>query len=222
MSKKTGDISVNTLEELVKTHGDGIVTGYVRFKKIKKCKGYKDAGNKAAVRLSKIKGGRLISENEYAAVIRFRWIILLLLLLLTVLLFFLLKTKIKAKIREEETTGILETIEETITKPEQDDKVFIPETMDIPGFSDITVSSDSKNIVLYNPMNNKCMLGYRIISGSVCIYESGMIMPGEFETADIYNSLNKGVYRIKILTTGYTSDGKELNSVSQSVILKVE
>lgn len=218
MSKKTGDISVDTLEELVKTHGDGIVTGYVRFKKIKRCKGYKDAGNKAAVRLSKIKGGRLISGNEYAAVIRFRWIILLFLLMLTVLLFCLWKTKPKAKVREEATSGIVETIQET----EQEDAGFVPETMDIPGFSDMTVSPDSENIVLYNPMNNGCMLGYRIISGSAYIYESGMIKPGEFETADIYNRLNKGVYRIKILTTGYTIDGEELNSVSQSVILKVE
>lgn len=218
MSKKTSDISVDTLEELVKTNGDGIVTGYVRFKKIKACKGYKDARDKAAVRLSKVKGGRLISENEYAAVICFRWIIFIILLALIFISFFLWNTKTKAKVREEETTGIVETIAES--KPEESN--FVPDTMDIPGFSDITVSSDSKNVLLYNPMNNKCMLGYQILSGSACIYESNMIMPGEFEAADIYNKLIKGVYRIKILTTGYTMQGESLNSVSQSVILKVE
>lgn len=222
MSKKTGDISVDTLEELVKTHGDGIVTGYVRFKKIKSCKGYKDAGNKAAVRLSKIKGGRRISGNEYAAVIRFRWIIILLFFLLLSLLFLFFRIKTKAKIREEETTGIVETIAETVIQTEADTEIFIPDTMDIPGFSDISVSSENQNIVLYNPKDNKCMLGYRITSGSLCIYESEKIMPGKIETADIYNSLDKGIYRVKILTTGYTLDGKELNSVSQSVIIYVE
>ena len=46
---ETNDISVDALEEIVRTGGDELVTGFVRFKKVHKCNGYKDAGHKAAV-----------------------------------------------------------------------------------------------------------------------------------------------------------------------------
>ena len=81
MAKKNNDISVDTLKELVKTHGDGIVTGYVRFKKVKDCKGYKDAEDKASLKLSHIVGGRLLPGNRYAAVIRFKAIFFILLVI---------------------------------------------------------------------------------------------------------------------------------------------
>lgn len=218
MSKTTRDISVDTLEEIVKTHGDGVVVGYVRFKKVKECMGYKDARNKAAVRLSKVKGGRLVDGNEYAAVIRFRWIFLLLFIGLLLFFFWLWKMKPKAQIREEVTTGEYETIIES--EPETSE--FIPETMDIPGYSDLLVSDREPAIILYNPVSNKCQLGYRIISGNICIYESEKLQPGETANANIYRNLTKGVYRVKIITTGYGMDGSELNSVCQTVILKVE
>ena len=62
---ETNDISVDALEEIVRTGGDELVTGFVRFKKVHKCNGYKDAGHKAAVRFSKITGGRILENNKY-------------------------------------------------------------------------------------------------------------------------------------------------------------
>ena len=65
------------MEKLVKASGDECVAGYVRFKKIKACAGYKKACNKAAMHLAVIKGGRPMGNNLYAAVVRFRLIVFL-------------------------------------------------------------------------------------------------------------------------------------------------
>ena len=35
--------------------------------------------------------------------------------------------------------------------------------------------------------------------------------------ADIFNGLVKGVYSVEIITTGYTEEAKELNSVRQNI-----
>lgn len=43
------------LEKVVKASGDECVTGYVRFRRIKKCEGYGKAKKRAARHLSKIK-----------------------------------------------------------------------------------------------------------------------------------------------------------------------
>lgn len=217
MAKKAGDISVDTLEELVRTNGDGIVIGYVRFKNIKKCTGYKDAKDKAFMRLSRIKGGRRISENEYAAIIRFRWIILVFFLAIFLLFFGIFKNVTKAKVRPYVPELPMETIETTSDNA----TLFIPETMDIPGFSDLTLDEDEK-IMVYNPNRNKCFLSYRFYVGDRCIFESECIKPGEVREADIRKILIKGVYRIKIVTTGHGLNGETLNSVCQEIIATID
>lgn len=218
MANRSSDISVNTLEELVKTHGDKIVTGFVRFKKVKKCKGYDSARDAALIRFSKISGGRMIGENEYAAVISLRWLLLFILLILALLIWGLLKIKPKAQIRDPETTGIIETIAEYETDTEE----TRPDTMDIPGFCDMHLSEENREIVLYNPQSNNCKLLYQFIVGDNCFYKSSMLKPGDMTFANIYDSLHRGVYRMEIVTTGIGDNEEQLNSVSQTIILKVE
>lgn len=66
---------------------------------------------------------------------------------------------------------------------------FIPDTMDVPGFSDITLTDEYKNIILYNPSSNHCMLKYTINSDGICLYESGYLHPGDVVEADILTDL---------------------------------
>lgn len=228
MNKKSGDISVNTLEELVKTHGNQIVTGYVRFKKIRSCNGFDDARDKAAVRLSKVTGGRKLENETYAAVISFRWIIFLCFLLLAFFLVGLWKARVKAlerkpaitETREVETeTNPIETIEE-IT--EEESRGNYSETMDVQGFRDISLNENLKKITLFNPENNKCSLGYKMYIGNNCIYTLEGLAPGESEAANLYDLLPKGIYGIKIITTGYDLSGNRLNSVSQTIKVTIE
>lgn len=213
---ETNDISVDALEEIVRTGGDELVTGFVRFKKIHKCKGYKDAGHKAAIRFSKITGGRILGNGRYAAVIRFRWIILLLLLALVALLFGIWRITGHAeeKAAEKIVPATIDVLPSTDNRGD-----FVPDTMDIPGFSDITLTDEYKNIILYNPSTNHYMLKYTILADEVCLYESEYLQPGEVEEADIFNKLVRGIYNVWIITTGYAEEAEELNSVRQDIII---
>lgn len=213
---ETNDISVDALEEIVRTGGDELVTGFVRFKKIHKCKGYKDAGHKAAIRFSKIMGGRILGNGRYAAVIRFRWIILLLLLALVALLFGIWRITGHAeeKAAEKIVPATIDVLPSTDNRGD-----FVPDTMDIPGFSDITLTDEYKNIILYNPSTNHYMLKYTILADEVCLYESEYLQPGEVEEADIFNKLVRGIYNVRIITTGYAEEAEELNSVRQDIII---
>ncbi len=213
---ETNDISVDALEEIVRTGGDELVTGFVRFKKVHKCKGYKDAGHKAAIRFSKITGGRILGNGRYAAVIRFRWIILLLLLALVALLFGIWRITGHAeeKAAEKIVPATIDVLPSTDNRGD-----FVPDTMDIPGFSDITLTDEYKNIILYNPSSNHYMLKYAILADEVSLYESGYLQPGEVEEADIFNKLVRGIYNVRIITTGYAEEAEELNSVRQDIII---
>ncbi len=204
MAKKNNDISVDTLKELVKTHGDGIVTGYVRFKKVKDCKGYKDAEDKASLKLSHIVGGRLLPGNRYAAVIRFKAIFFILLFLCMLPMMTLWKNDSKAKTKEPVSV---------VTEA--------GDTMDIPGYGDIALYRESEGVLLFNPKDNTCGLVFCIFSGDKKVYESKRVMPGKEVWADIYEEFDTGVYEIEIITTGVTEEGEYLNSVRQTIKLKI-
>lgn len=204
MAKKNNDISVDTLKELVKTHGDGIVTGYVRFKKVKDCKGYKDAEDKASLKLSHIVGGRLLPGNRYAAVIRFKAIFFILLFLCMLPMMTLWKNDSKAK-NKEPVPVVTEA----------------GDTMDIPGYGDIALYREGEGVLLFNPKGNPCGLVFCIFSGDKKVYESKRVMPGKEVWADIYEEFDTGVYEIEIITTGVTEEGEYLNSVRQTIKLKI-
>lgn len=204
MAKKNNDISVDTLKELVKTHGDGIVTGYVRFKKVKDCKGYKDAEDKASLKLSHIVGGRLLPGNRYAAVIRFKAIFFILLFLCMLPMMTLWNNDSKAKTKEPVPVA-----------------TDVSDTMDIPGYGDISLYRESEGVLLFNPKDNPCGLVFCIFSGDKKVYESQRVMPGKEVWADIYEEFDAGVYEIEIITTGVTEEGEYLNSVRQTIKLKI-
>lgn len=216
MRDKTNDISLKTLEEVVKTNGDEVVCGIVRFKKVKECAGYKKAKEMASDRFSKIKGGRIIADNRYAAVIRFRWFVFLVLFLLAGLAFFLIsRNSTKAEVRP---VGEYETV----TQPEAVFDKIEPGMMDIPGFGDITLSEGREEIVIYNPPENVCGLKYTFSIGNNVLFESDIIRPGQERVVNFRAQLIKAAYRLTILTTGYDKDGTRLNSVVQNVILTVK
>ena len=205
MAKKN-DISADTLKELVKTHGDGLVTGYVRYKKVKACNGFKDAEDKASIKLSHIVAGRRLENNRYAAVIRFKAIFFVILFLCMLPVATLWRRDIPANVRESETSSIPVNLN----------------TMDIPGYSDISMSKNSDGIILFNPENNPCGLEFYIYSGDKLVFKSGVLVPGKEERADIYNKFEPGIYEIQIITVGVTEDNEKLNSVSQIIKLEIK
>ena len=219
--KKSSDISVTILEQLVKTHGDGIVVAYVRYRKLKACKGYKEACKKAGL-FSKIKGGRRLEGGKYAVIVKFRAIVFLIIPAILLLISGIRRMATRAENREPETGNAIEVIEPIEDTGVCDEKEYEILYMDIPGYSDMVLNDVCREIILYNPENNPCNLGFAIRIGETTVYESERLAPGRITEADFYDRLKRGIYEMQIITTGYTETGEELNSVCQNIILTIE
>ena len=224
------DISLRTLESLVKTIGDECVTGFVRFKKIRKCNGYKDAGCLAAKRLSKIKGGRIIGPEQYAAVIRFRWFVFIIpitVVLIGILLYSIMPSALERSATEKDYPDDIITIAETIEPesviPDIQENEFRDLYISVPGFSDIYMNDEYHSLKLYNPAANQCLMMYEIYVGDEYVADTDMLSPGGMTEVDFYDRLVTGSYRLKIMARAFALDKTtEFNSVVQEIKLSVK
>lgn len=209
------------LEKLVESSGDDIVEGIVRYRKVKECKGYKEAKKKACFRISGITGGRILETGGYAAVISYRWIFIvipLVILLLLLGLFYSISTRGREQ-QQVETEYYIEP-ESTIYIAGENNKDVL--YIDIPGFSDIEMTSDNHMLSFYNPSENECVLQYYIYVQDILVKTTDYIAQGEEELVDIYEMLGKGIHRMKIITKGFSEDKEtEYNSVLQEIELTV-
>lgn len=220
MAKKSSDVSVKTLEQVVKTQGDSIVTGYVRFNRVKKCNGYNESRKKANWRLSKIVGGRRLENGQFCSVISFRWIILLIIFLVFFIVFLLWRFNANAKVIDPQAETIVIPTESVVET--HDEETVTLDTMDIPGFSDITLTEDNDSLLIYNPSKNKYNLKYLFMAGDVEIFSSEEIEPGDIEAVELRKTLAQGVYRITIYITGVSDNGIEMNSVCQEILITIK
>lgn len=204
------------LEKVVEASGDGCVSGFVRFRRIKKCNGFKKAKNMAAYRLSKITGGRPVGNNQYAAVVRFRAIIFIFPVIAALIIFVTISNRTNAVeriVKEEETTV---TIQET----EAGD--FNNMYIRVPGLTQCTVTKESPCIVVYNPKDNNCSMMYFFYNKDKLITQSAMLEAGEVMEVNLYNELSAGNYDINVITKSFSNDkDQEFNSVSQIMELLV-
>lgn len=217
------DISADMLKKLVKASGDGCVTGYVRFRRIKECKGYEQASKKAARHLSVIKAGRPVGDNRYAAVVRFRLIVYLIpavLLMLGALFFISRRSDVGAL--EIETTSAGRILPDS-TVPEIDmESMYAGLYISVPGFSDMVWEDDTHGLAVYNPADNQCVMQYKVRAAGEIIAESGRLNPGEREKIDLTGRLGPGVYELEIIADSCSlDDGTQFNSVYQQVTLTV-
>lgn len=223
--KQNRDISSDSLKKLVKSSGDECVAGYVRFKKIKPCAGYKKACRMAWAHLSKIKGGRPMENNLYAAVVRFRIIVFLIPLLLMFMagmIFIIKQTKVKAI---EIPTDIQEGIiipKEVVTEADWQNSSYAGLYISVPGYSDCTWDSLEHSLLVYNPDGNECVMTYQVYVGGEQAAQSGLLFAGETEILDFYGKLTSGIYDMEIISKSYSTDLEtEFNSMYQKVQLAV-
>ncbi len=219
IAQTTKDISIDMLKKLIKVSGDKIVTGYVRFKKIKPCKGYKEAKKKALWHLSRVYKARPNEDGSYAAVIRFNWIFIIIPLLVFLIFINIMMQRPKAKIREEIQTpfyidpeSVIEDYSNNITE------LYI----NVPGFSDINMDESNHIMSLYNPEENEAILQYEIYIQNQLVESTEGILPGMDVEINFYERLSKGMYKMKIITKACSLNGEtEYNSVSQTIQLTV-
>ena len=198
------------------------MTGYVRFRKIKPCKGYKDAENKAALRLSKITAGRLLENGKYAAVVRFRLLPFLIPAAAFLLVLGILKgITADAMVREEETSEyIFEPEPEPVTE-RGTENIYAGLYISVPGYTDCVLSEGQRGLSLFNPPENECLLQYSIYIRDSLVASTGLLEAGEYGSVDFYDRLAPGRYTAELIAKAYSRDGKtEFNSVSQQITLQ--
>ena len=223
--RENRDISADTLRKLVKNKGDECVSGFVRFKKVKSCKGFKDAEDKASVRLSKIHAGRPLEDGSYAAVIRFRLIVWLipLIILLALIIGFMIRSSMAGAMEIEtesqtEYHRVLPIPDITEPAPAYSENRYAGLYINVPGYSDSTIDGRNRGIMAYNPEGNRCVMKYEFYDNEKVIAQSGILSAGMAEYIDIYDILSDGESPVTIVARAYSEDGKtEFNPVQQTV-----
>ena len=215
---KTKYISKDDLEKIVKTHGDKIVVGYRRFKKVKMVDGYKKVEEIVSSHLSVITKAYRLENGGYVAVVRFQvWPILILLVLIG-MIFLALQTPFKADIKEPEPfiDPEIPTIKEVETG------VYEGKFISVPGYVREEVSSKYMSLEVRNPEINDCVIVYELYYDNLLIGSSGDIYPGNKGEIMICEKLAYGIYDMRLIARGYSLDKKEqYNCVSQKLELIV-
>lgn len=214
------EISADKLKKIVKLAGDGCVTGYTRFKKVKPILGYKKAQDWADRHLSRIDKARINEDGTYVVVMRFEWVWLLIPIVMLALLAFLLVHNAKAMEPIPTTDSEIEvsnTMEQVTHSESSNDYISIP------GYTDLTISEEFQRLIVYNPTDNDCRLVYKAYVEDRCLWETRALDAGEDEEVDIYNNMQSGQYTIKLVAEAYAvPNNAKLNSVSQTINVKVE
>ena len=213
---KTEYISKEDLERIVKTHGDKIVVGYRRFKKVKKVSGYKKLEEIVSNHLSVITKAYLQEKEGYVAVVRFQIWPFLIFLILIGLIFIALQKPFKANIKEPEPfiDPEIPTIKEVETG------TYEGKFISVPGYVKEEISSKYMELEVRNPEINDCIIVYELYYKNVLIGSSGDIYPGNKEKIEISEKLAYGIYDMRLIAKGYSLDKKtQYNSVSQKLEL---
>lgn len=101
-----------------------------------------------------------------------------------------------------------------------------PDSIIIPGYSDIYISSDKPNVQLINPDNNTVNMVYEILYNDKVIYETdGAITVGKVVNANLFDIFNgkEGKYDLVFRISTYDVDTNIMcNGATQSVVLTIK
>ena len=212
MCIRASEISKKSLESIVKVSGDKIVTGYVRFKRIKSIDGYKKACERARNHLSVVCGGRKLENGTYAVKVRYRVIIFVIPLLIGFV--FLLIGSCSYQGKEREFPSYIDPEIPTVKVVEDYEGRYIS----VPGIKAVCVDKEAPFIWLTNPATNDCTILYQVYFQEELIGESGYIFPGQNESVSIKIPDQKEVSEIIVVAKGYSLNKKvEYNSLRQKV-----
>ena len=198
----------------MKTHGDKIVVGYRRFRKIKTVEGYKKLEEIVARHLSVITKAYCQDDGGYIVVVRYQlWPIFAFIVLLW-LIFIALQQPFKAntKVPMDYVNPEIPTIKEVETGEYQG------KLMSVPGYVRKEISGDYLELEVRNPGINDCIIVYELFYDDRLIGSSGEVYPGNTGKISIKEGLPIGNYDMKLMAKGISMDKKTIyNSVSQKV-----
>lgn len=78
-----------------------------------------------------------------------------------------------------------------------------PKYVSIPGFSELSfnLKSDTQNVNIYNPENNKCYMNFRmVLADGTLLWKEDNVYPGYgFHKIKIKNQIDKGEYKANLI-----------------------
>lgn len=163
-----------------------------------------------------------VGDDEYVALTRSYLPVLILLFLLLGLLFGLLFFGGRPENKPVDNKPSLEFEQgEDIPEPEFHDAIV--ETIDIPGYSDMTLSDTKPAVNLTNPEGNTVYFVYRLSEGETVIHETKAIEPGKMVQLDLKSLLSVGEHEItfEIMTYDVTTQ-TTCNGTVQTVSVTIQ
>ena len=168
-------------------------------------------------------GYTYIGGEKWVAITKFSIlpILLLLLLLLGILAGGLFFAGHKTPVSSDEPKQTLE-FEDGEDIPEPTYQEAIVETIDIPGYSDLTLDAEKPGINLTNPEGNTVYFVYRISEGENVIYETKAIEPGKMVPVDLLDDLSAGQHDITLEIMTYDVETQSTcNGTMQTISVTV-
>lgn len=122
---------------------------------------------------------------------------------------------------EPEDTGLIFEPEHKIEEPAPGEAYT--ETIDIPGYGNMTLSEKKKEIQLINPEDNSVYFVYTLSEGDTEVYKTDAILPGNSVMADLWSILDAGDHDITIAVSTYDVETEETcNGTAQTVNIMIE
>lgn len=99
----------------------------------------------------------------------------------------------------------------------------ILETIDIPGYADMTLDASYRDINLKNPEGNTVYFVYTLSENDEVVYETNAIIPGEMVKVDAYELLGTGEHDLMISIATYDVETEgSCNGASQEIKVTVK
>lgn len=167
--------------------------------------------------MSRIVGGRVLENENYAAVVSFNYAFFILPVIICAMLGVLIGRQVKAK-EPEETTAVVYEPEGTVPADNEYTQLYIS----VPGYSDCNITVEKPLMMFYNPVGNPCTMRYRLYIRDSLIYETESLISGERCAFDMRSVTKEGSYSLRIEAVPYSIDGDmPFNTVTQEIQINV-
>lgn len=167
-----------------------------------------------------VKGYTVLDDDDFVAVVRFRFLFLLLPLLLFLLIFLIIFT-LWIRRPTDDKPGLKFETEHAIEEPEE--RSAYTETIDVPGYSRVILNSSKKEMQLVNPEGNSVYFMYTLTEGDEEIHKTDAILPGNSVMVDLWSKLDAGDHQVLLSISTFDIETEEAcNGTSQRVTVVVE
>lgn len=172
--------------------------------------------------LRRVKGYAKLAKGDYVAVVGTPFILIAILILIGVMMAGMALYATWGRFNSKGDKPGLE-FEPPHDIVEEDKREAVTETIEIPGYPNITLSESKKELQLINPEGNTVYFMYIILEGDTEIYRTKAILPGNSVMCDLYSKLDSGTHTLTLSVVTYDVDTQAgCNGADQDILVTIE